>query len=115
MGIAPIRKGGVMKYLVVEMSDSKRWAIPSMLIAKDRAAYYAKLDSERGDGEYDTIYEDELEYALSDDYELTDWAHNSMNWADVSAQAVELLPVNANADYGKDWVNAPMAIKDMEL
>jgi hypothetical protein len=115
MGIAPIREGGVMKYLVVGMSDGKRWAIPAMLIAKDRAAYYAKLDSERGDGEYDTIYEDELEYTLSDDYELTDWAHNNMNWSDVLAYAVELLPVNANADYERDWVNAPMTIRELSL
>ena len=104
-----------MKFLVVEMSDGKQWAVPALLIAKDRAAYYAKLDSERGEGDYDTIYEGEVDYALSNDYEITDWATGNMDWEDVSAYAIQLEVQPPKPNYNKDWANSPMSVKEMEL
>lgn len=104
-----------MKLLVVEMSDGKRWAIPALLVAKDRAAYYAKLDSEQGDDDYDTIYKEELDYTLSDDYELIDWAHNNMNWSDVSEHAILVYTEKRSANYEKEWINAPMSVEEREM
>lgn len=63
--------------------------IPAKIIAEDRAKYYAKLDSESGDGLYGDIFKSELAYTLDDDSELTDWASNNMNWSDVEKFAVE--------------------------
>lgn len=104
-----------MKFLIVEMSDGTRWAIPAMAIAKDRAAYLAKRDAESGLGDYDHIYEEEIVWAMSDDYEIRDWASNNMNWEDVSSWATQLKSVPPKVDYHKDWVNAPKSLQEMEL
>jgi len=77
-----------MKYLRTTMPDASQWDVPAELIAKSRAAYYAQLDSERGEGSYDAIYALELDYTLAAPDELEDWAANNMNWSDVSHAAM---------------------------
>ena len=95
-----------MKYLRTTMPDESQWDVPGDLIAKSRAAYYAKLDSERGEGSYDEIYARELEYTLGNSGELEDWAANNMNWSDVSHAAVKVLSVaSKEPDYQDGWVN----------
>ena len=103
-----------MKYLVVEMSDKTQWAIPAKLIAINRAQYYAQLDAERGDGEYVAIFEKEVEYAMSINYEITDWAANNMNWEDVCSHAIQLKVSLPEINYHRDWTNAPKSIQEME-
>jgi hypothetical protein len=56
------------------------WIFPAHLVAKNRAEYYAKNDS-------DTTYEDEFAFTIDDDYELKDWFLNNMDWKDVSKNA----------------------------
>jgi len=102
-----------VKYLIVEFSDRKRYAIPIELIAKHRAKYYAKKDSERGLGRYDIIYAEELAYAMDDDYELIDWASNNMNWKDVKDRAALLETKIEPTDYDKEWANAKMEIAEL--
>ena len=113
-----------MKYLVVEMSDKTQWAIPARLIAINRAQYYAALDAERGDGEYEDVFATEVEYAMSINYEITDWAANNMNWEDVCSHAIQLKMPPPGISYHKDWANArkfvkeivfPISTKEMEL
>lgn len=104
-----------MKYLVVEMSDKTQWAIPARLIAINRAQYYATLDAQRGDGEYEDVFAKEIEYAMSEAYEITDWAANNMNWVEVCSHAILLEVDSPKADYSRDWINAPMSITKMEL
>lgn len=73
------------KKLIVTMSDKTRWAIPADLIARHRARYYAERDSKRDDVDYYMeIFHAEVEIALNDEYELLDWASNSMDWKDVA-------------------------------
>ncbi len=104
----------VSKFLVVTFSDNSRWKIPAEFIAKDRAAYYAKRDSERdGDDYYDAIYKIELAFTLSDKYELRDWASNNMNWEDVLA--VRLPDEEMECDYGGEWSTiAEMKVMELE-
>lgn len=96
--------------LVVEFSDGSRWEVSARLIAESRAKYYAKLDSERGDGEYDGVLAIEMEHALTDEYELIDWAKNNMNWSDVEKFATE-LPRYKHIDKQAEWPNADMEVK----
>lgn len=100
------------KFLVVTFSDNSRWKIPAEFIAKDRSAYYAKLDSERDGDDYDEVYKLELDYTLNDNYELTDWASNNMNWEDVLAVASRLP--DEEIDYGSQWINAEKKVVEWE-
>ena len=102
------------KFLVVTFSDNSRWKIPAEFIAKDRAAYYAKLDSERDGDDYDEVYRIELDFALSYEFELTDWASNNMNWSDVLPVASRLPDRESDHDYGKEWTNAEMKVMELE-
>jgi len=61
------------------------------------------------------IYEGEVDYALSNDYEITDWATGNMDWEDVSAYAIQLEVQPPKPNYNKDWANSPKSIKEMEL
>ncbi|MBC8489855.1 MAG: hypothetical protein H8D45_27885 [Bacteroidetes bacterium] len=101
-----------MKYLVVEMSDKTQWAIPAKLIAINRAQYYAQLETERGNGEYEDVFAKEVKYAMSDEHEITDWAANNMNWKDVYSHAIQLT-TSHSVDYYRDWINAPMSVKEL--
>lgn len=75
-----------------------------MLIAKNRAAYYATID---GFDPYSQQWQDEIEFAFDNDgCELTDWAVNNMTWADVESDAV-LVPSKGllPQDYQDGWAN----------
>ena len=93
-----------MKYLRITMPDNSKWDVEAVIIANSRAAYYAQKDSGVTEGrEYDKIYKDEMEYALSDSDELIDWAENNMNWEDVQRYAHKVK--DGNIDYQEGWVN----------
>ncbi len=104
-----------MKYLVVEMSDKSQWAIPAKLIAVNRARYYAQLDVERGDSEYAKVSKKEIEYAMSVDYEITDWAANNMDWEDIWRHAIRLATSPPEINYHREWINAPKFVKELTL
>jgi hypothetical protein len=102
----------IAESLQVTMSDGTIWSIPAKVIAEDRAKHYATIDSERSDQNYETVFKDEMEYALSDASELKEWATDNMNWCDVAAHAVKIGQVPPPpADYSADWVDAPKVVK----
>ena len=104
-----------MKYLIVEMSDKTQWAIPAKLIAIHRAQYYANHDQTGGaHGEYDDVFAKEVEYAMSTDYEITDWAANNMDWEDVRSHAVQLKVLPPEFNYHRDWTSARKFVRKME-
>lgn len=83
--------------------------IPASVIAEDRAKYYAKLDSERGEGLYGDIYRKELEYTLDDNSELLDWAANNIDWKDVEQHAspvIEQIKPPTREEIYQAWTNA---------
>lgn len=86
------------------MPDGSKWDVPAIFIAKHRAAYYAKLDTGEASGpEYDEAFQAEVEHALKDTYEITDWASNNMNWSDVRPVAV--MHTAVAFDYEEGWAN----------
>lgn len=99
------------KFIIIEFSDGE-YKIPADIVAKNRAEYYAKLDSENGDGEYDAIYKEEYEIVMKDDYELIDWAENNMNWSDVSDHAQQ-ISVADNIDHDYEWTNADKRVEEL--
>lgn len=85
------------KYLRVTMPDGSRWDVPALLIAQNRATEMVTLDSE-------TSFDEEVKFALADDYEIHDWAVNNMNWRDVVLQA-QIVNEGREVDYQDGWIN----------
>ena len=94
-------------YLYVTMSDRTVWRIPVLVIAENRAAAYAEVD-----GVYfmDSLENDTRPLFEADDYEITDWACNNMNWSDVSPVAVQVDAPLPESNYQRDWTNAEMEV-----
>lgn len=102
-----------MKTFRITFSDRTVWEVPAEVIACHRAHYYAQRDAERGEGDYESNFADEKRYALSQNYELKDWAANNMDWSDVKDEARrtdfgQSLP--DHVAYQRQWVNAPVEI-----
>lgn len=90
----------ITKFMNVTMPDNSVWQIPTEVIARHHAAYYAK--------KHDISLEDSLErYTLplfqSDTYEIEDWATNNMNWSDVQPHATMIRP--GEVDFDDGWAN----------
>ena len=94
------------KYLLVTFSNRITYKIPASLIAGSRADYYARIDADRGDGDYDANYITEYQLSIKDDSLLEEWAKNSMNWEDVYEYA-ELYEDN-DISHHDEWCNAEM-------
>ena len=84
------------------------WAVPVMVIAKHRAAYYAH---EFG-GDIEKSLAEDTEPLFERSYEVTDWASNNMDWTDVEPHAVKLKPAIETIDYKREWISAPMKVVD---
>lgn len=67
------------KYLEIEDSGYV-WRVPLLVIAEERARYYAKRDP-------DTSFEEEVDYVMEDGFEGIDWYQNNMNFEDVAEHA----------------------------
>jgi len=94
------------KYLRITMPDGSKWDVPARLVAENRAKYYAEKNP---DNPSQSTYEEEFEYAMSDDYELKDWAAGNMDWEDVEEFAVRHLGPD-DPDYQEGWVNGEKEI-----
>jgi len=97
-----------VKYLEVEMSDGSVWRVPAGVIACHRAGHYAAREKCEADP-YAKIFEEELDFTMSNAHELIDWAKNNMEWKYVSEFASMYKPANANI-FHKSWANAPMQV-----
>lgn len=87
--------------LIVEFSNGERWAVPVQLIVDDRDTHYA-------DEKEDTA--GFIARGSLDDYEVTDWANNNMNWSDVSEYA-EKVGGGKAVDYEDEWCNAEKEVE----
>jgi hypothetical protein len=105
-----------MKYLYVKFSDAT-YRIPAEVIADNRAAYFATHDTSEttphDDSEWLRIYHEEFAYTLNDEYEITDWASNNLNWEDVSASAIRIEDA-PKPDYANEWINADKEVREVE-
>lgn len=100
------------KVISVKFPNGEIWHIPAGVVAANRAAYYSELDFARGDvDDRDAAYNDELEYALSDDAELLDYFRNNMDWNEVQAHAVKVPAVVSEYDYAEEFDNATFTVQ----
>lgn len=104
------------KELIITFSDGSEWAIPAEIIAKQRASYYALHDiggtiTAENEAEYERIEREETDHAMSDNYEITDWASNNMNWIDLEKHAVRIAEPKP-ADYASEYINADKRVKE---
>jgi len=95
------------KQLVVVFSNGEKWAIPAEFIARNRAVYLAvEIDGLIPETtEYNTEVKEEIEYTLSDDYEIVDWARGNMNWSDLKGAARKIATVEKKLDYESEWMS----------
>lgn len=93
-------------YMTVEFSDKSVYQIPSMIVARHRAAYYAH---EYGNDIDKSLEEDTLPL-FEDSFEIEDWASNNMDWSDLEFAAI-LITCPVRVDYDDEWVNAKKAFK----
>lgn len=97
------------KKLVVEFSNGEVYEIPVDVIAKNRAEYYYKSTNEFSSIE-ESLQNDTIPL-FEDDYEITDWASNNMNWSDVSEYAVKVK--TKSISYDEEWCNSIKNILDI--
>lgn len=89
-----------MKTYKITMNDGSVWAVPVMVIAMDKAQYYAKIDNVS----VDDALEEVLQEFYEDHAEIADWAKNNMDWSDVKDSAI--CVERHYTDYETDWVVA---------
>lgn len=90
------------KFIEFQFSDGT-WRIPAHIIARDRASYYAEHDTGATAGDdFQEAYQQEFTYTMGDDYELTDWLRNNMNWEDVERDAFKVKEA-PTVPYAKQW------------
>ena len=94
-----------MKIMRVKFENGEVYDIPAEVIAKHRAHSYAIDEGEKGSLAYENLFQEEFEYTLGDNSELSDWASNNMNWSDLSlhARRVQVTPPKPN--YEELWSN----------
>ncbi len=98
-------------WIIATMPDGK-WRIPADVIAHSRSHYYATIDVERGDApDYDTAYNREYRYAMTDEVELIDWASNNMDWSEVKDKVERVPEKTAEIDYDREWTNAEKVLQ----
>lgn len=96
-----------MKFIKIKFSNGDRFSIPAGVVANSRAKYYADHDegklTDDNIKEWNEAFYKEIEYTLSDDYELTDWLWNNMDWVDVKDRAEKLQDKETEYDYEDHW------------
>lgn len=94
-----------MKMLTIKMPDGSKWGVPVEVIARNRAAHYAK----EFDGDIErSLVEDTMPLFDESSFEIKVWASNNMDWSDVEAQAQMLQA--AETDYQEGWENGKQAV-----
>lgn len=80
------------KVIRMTLPDGSKWHIPVDVIAINRAGVYAH---EFNGNLEESLAEDTVSLFAEDDYAITDWAVNNMNWSDVAhvARKVADAPV----------------------
>lgn len=93
-----------MKYLRVTFSNGEMFDVPAEFIARNRAEYYVEV-AVRADEDIDAkkLLQEEIDWALEDEYEIADWASNNMDWSDVREVARRVHQTDFN--YENEWCN----------
>lgn len=98
------------KVMTLEMPDGSKWAIPLLVIAKNRALHYAH----EFDGDLDrSLIEDTLPLFNLDPYEAVDWASGNMDWDDVKDFSYLLSPASEH-DFNEAWASGTKEVIEVE-
>jgi hypothetical protein len=100
-----------IEYIDVTFSDHTIWRLPAYQVAEARARYFAAGDVARGEGDYETVFQDEIKYALTDQPDLLDYLENSMDWADFGDTAILLAAPDYETKYEREFTNAPKEVR----
>jgi enolase len=76
-----------MKILICD-TPKGQYSIPLELVARHRADYYS-VEVDGNDIDSDE-YNEEVQYAMNDDYECIDWILNNSDWEDWEKDATKL-------------------------
>jgi hypothetical protein len=93
-----------MRVIQAKMPDGSVWHIDARPIAEDRARHYAAKDPS-------TTYDDEVRFAMGDDYEVIDWARNNMDWDELAPHARMVTPPTPQS-YDEQWTEAETRVAD---
>lgn len=88
----------------IEMRDGSVWAMPVEVIARHRAEHYK---DEFGDDVERSLEEDTWPLFEENDYEVSDWAVNNMDWDDVVDHAKQISKPEPLTpyDFQEGWMN----------
>ncbi len=89
----------------ITMEDGSQWEIPVLLIALNRAEYYAKVDEVELN---ESLNKDTVPLFESCEDEIEDWAKGNMDWEDIrhAAKCVK----QSSTDFQEGWVNGDAEI-----
>lgn len=97
----------VSKLYVVTMPDGSKWGVPVMFIARNRAAYYARLDKVSFNA---SLLEDTIPLFNRDEFEIRDWAQNNMDWDDIRNVAKPVEP-SEELDFQEGWTSGEVELQ----
>ena len=96
------------KYLLVTMPDMSKWKVSVRVIAEHRATHYAHKEHVTLE---QSLKFDTLPLFEEDEYEIEDWASNSMNWNDVEKHAIRIKDKGlSEEELQEGWVNGAKEI-----
>ena len=108
----------MVKYLEVTMKNGEVWRVPASIIAMERAIYYIEHDIKSGDvkeEDRDEALDQEYMNGYEDNYNITDWAGNNMNWSDIKDKAIRMpTPPLTDKQYEEDWQNGKRKVIDIK-
>lgn len=97
------------KYMTITMSDGSIWGVPTEMIAKNRAEYYAREFAHNNIER--SLQEDTLPLFNKDEYEIEDWAVGNMDWEDFDGFQVKLEDAPP-PNFQEEWITGEKGYRD---
>lgn len=107
-----------VRWIHIRFPNGDVWRVDAEPIAKNRAEYYAKRESEGivngpDQNSYQRIFWDEFHYAIRSDDELRDWMFNNMDWKDLPTK--EFVSTEGGPNYhGDNWTSADVIMMEKD-
>lgn len=90
----------ITNVVLIKFSNGEEWHIPAQIVCDDRDEYYK-----------DELEDTARDYlADQDDYDITDWLSNNMNWEDVKDYAAKVTEPK-QIDYAREFANAEKCVE----
>lgn len=100
------------EYVFFEFPNGETWRMPARIPAEQRAEYYAEVDHPDDPEAREEVKQKEIDYALSDEFELFDWVRNNMNWeGDIKPHAERVKPPQSVEDKSQFYNDADLSLR----